>query len=37
MQEYRQSKEFKALWKTLKPLFSSRPEAWSLDRLETLD
>lgn len=37
LQEYRKSKEFKALWKTLKPLFRARPEAWSLDRLETLD
>lgn len=37
LQEYRQSPDFKALWSKLKPLFSSRPEAWSVDKLETLN
>jgi heme-degrading monooxygenase HmoA len=36
LQEYRQSKEFKGLWRKLKPLFRMRPEAWSLNKMETL-
>jgi len=36
LQEYRQSKEFKKLWRKLKPLFSMRPEAWSVNKIETL-
>lgn len=37
LQAYRQSKAFRTLWKQLKPLFSIRPEAWSVNKLETLD
>jgi len=37
LQNYRQSKDFRALWSQLKPLFSMRPEAWSVNKLETLD
>lgn len=37
LQDYRQSKGFRTLWSQLKPLFSMRPEAWSVDKLEALD
>jgi len=37
LQDYRKSKDFKSLWRQLKPLFSIRPEAWSVNKLEALD
>jgi quinol monooxygenase YgiN len=37
LQEYRQSPNFKALWRKLKPLFSMRPEAWSVEKIDILD
>jgi len=37
LQAYRKSAIFKSAWRTIKPLFSIRPEAWSVDKLETLD
>ncbi|MFI1770507.1 putative quinol monooxygenase [Thalassobellus citreus] len=33
---YRQSDLFKNVWSKTKPLFSIRPEAWSVDKLESL-
>lgn len=37
LQEYRQSKHFRSYWRRLKPLFSIRPEAWSVENLDNLD
>ena len=33
---YRKSDVFNTVWSKTKPLFSVRPEAWSLDKLESL-
>lgn len=37
LENYRKSELFKNLWGEIKPLFSIRPEAWSVDKLETLE
>ena len=33
---YRNSKLFKSIWSKTKPLFSSKPETWSVDKLYSL-
>lgn len=37
LENYRQSDLFKNVWAKTKPLFSIRPEAWSVETLETLE
>lgn len=37
LENYRKSELFKTVWSKVKPLFSIRPEAWSVDALETLE
>ena len=37
LNEYRNSELFKAIWIKTKVLFSAKPEAWSLDKLESLN
>ena len=34
---YRHSELFKEVWATTKPLFNAKPEAWSVDKLASLD
>ncbi len=34
---YRQSDLFKSVWSKTKPLFNAKPEAWSVDKLVSLD
>ncbi|TYA54323.1 putative quinol monooxygenase [Formosa maritima] len=34
---YRQSELFKNVWSKTKPLFNDKPEAWSVDKVVTLD
>lgn len=34
---YRQSDLFKGVWAKTKPLFNMMPEAWSVDKLHSLD
>ena len=34
---YRKSELFNTVWSKVKPLFSIRPEAWSVDKMETLE
>tara|TARA_R110002050_G_scaffold74772_6_gene160326 strand:- start:93634 stop:93930 length:297 start_codon:yes stop_codon:yes gene_type:complete len=36
LEHYRQSDLFKNVWNKTKPLFNIKPEAWSLDKLESL-
>lgn len=36
LQNYRKSEVFNTVWAKTKPLFSIRPEAWSVDKFETL-
>jgi len=36
LEHYRQSDLFKSVWSKTKALFNSKPEAWSVDKLETL-
>lgn len=36
LEAYRNSEFFKSIWVTIKPLFSEKPEAWSVDKLESL-
>ena len=36
LENYRQSKLFKAVWAKTKPLFNAKPEAWSLETMATL-
>ncbi|GAA4975722.1 antibiotic biosynthesis monooxygenase family protein [Algibacter aquimarinus] len=36
LERYRKSEVFNDVWSVTKPLFSSRPEAWSVDKLESL-
>ena len=33
---YRQSDLFKTVWSQTKPLFNDKPEAWSVEKLESL-
>lgn len=37
LENYRKSELFKGVWALTKPLFSIRPEAWSVDKLESLE
>lgn len=34
---YRESELFKNIWSKTKTMFNTKPEAWSLDKIETLD
>lgn len=36
LEQYRQSELFKNVWNKTKVLFNTKPEAWSVDKLETL-
>ena len=36
LENYRQSDLFKSVWAKTKPLFNIKPEAWSVDKLESL-
>jgi quinol monooxygenase YgiN len=36
LEQYRQSDLFKSVWTKTKALFNSKPQAWSLDKLESL-
>lgn len=36
LEQYRKSDLFKKVWGRVKPLFSIRPEAWSVEKIETL-
>ena len=36
LENYRKSELFNKVWSNVKPLFSIRPEAWSVEKLETL-
>ncbi len=36
LNSYRNSELFKSVWSKTKPLFNAKPEAWSVDKLETL-
>ncbi|UKM63739.1 antibiotic biosynthesis monooxygenase [Flavobacteriaceae bacterium GSB9] len=36
LENYRKSELFKRVWGKIKPLFSIRPEAWSVEKLESL-
>jgi len=36
LEQYRQSDLFKSVWSKTKALFNSKPEAWSVDKLESL-
>lgn len=33
---YRHSELFKGIWAVTKPMFNDKPEAWSVDKLESL-
>ena len=37
LENYRNSELFKGVWSFTKKLFSDKPEAWSVDRLATLE
>lgn len=37
LEKYRKSELFNSVWGKIKPLFSIRPEAWSIDKMETLE
>lgn len=37
LNNYRHSELFKGVWAKTKPLFSDKPEAWSVDKLASLD
>ncbi|WP_242121410.1 putative quinol monooxygenase [Aestuariivivens sediminicola] len=36
LEHYRKSELFKTIWAKTKPLFNKKPEAWSLNRIETI-
>jgi hypothetical protein len=36
LENYRNSEFFKSVWAKTKVLFSEKPEAWSVNKLETL-
>ncbi|MFD1613519.1 putative quinol monooxygenase [Gelatiniphilus marinus] len=36
LETYRKSDLFKSVWSKTKPLFNAKPEAWSVDKLESL-
>lgn len=37
LERYRQSSLFKGIWSKTKPLFNAKPEAWSVNKLASLD
>ena len=37
LERYRKSNLFKNVWSKTKPLFNDKPQAWSVDKLTTLD
>lgn len=37
LEAYRHSNLFKEVWSKTKPLFNAKPEAWSVDKLATLE
>lgn len=37
LENYRHSDLFKGVWAKTKPLFNAKPEAWSVDKLVTLE
>ncbi|EGV42325.1 antibiotic biosynthesis monooxygenase [Bizionia argentinensis JUB59] len=37
LENYRHSDLFKEIWSVTKPLFNMKPEAWSVDKLESLE
>lgn len=37
LDKYRHSELFKGVWAQTKPMFSDRPEAWSVDKLVSLE
>ena len=37
LERYRQSDLFKNVWAKTKPLFNVKPEAWSVDKIESLN
>lgn len=37
LEQYRQSELFKTVWSQIKPLFNAKPEAWSVDKVATLE
>ncbi|MDG1729754.1 MAG: antibiotic biosynthesis monooxygenase [Algibacter sp.] len=37
LENYRKSELFNTVWSKVKPLFSIRPEAWSVDKLQSLE
>lgn len=37
LEAYRQSDLFKNVWSKTKPLFNAKPEAWSVDKIESLE
>jgi len=37
LEMYRKSELFNTVWSKVKPLFSIRPEAWSVDKMATLE
>jgi len=37
LEHYRNSDLFKGVWAKTKPLFNAKPEAWSVDKLVSLD
>lgn len=36
LERYRQSELFKTVWSQTKPLFNAKPEAWSVDKIESI-
>ena len=36
LERYRQSELFKGVWANTKPLFNAKPEAWSVDKIASL-
>lgn len=36
LENYRQSDLFKSIWAKTKPLFNTKPEAWSVDKIHSL-
>jgi quinol monooxygenase YgiN len=37
LEQYRQSDLFKTVWSQTKPLFNAKPEAWTVDKLVSLE
>jgi hypothetical protein len=37
LETYRHSELFKEVWSKTKPLFNAKPEAWSVDKVASLE